>query len=338
MYSKLYENLENDKLNILEDYGYVRGVEYEEEEEFYSLDDENTSGQTKFNFETGMKDVDKLQPISQIYYLRRVLTIRQSSCYRSEPRASDTFFNICTHAGCQQVFVQQKTFIKHIGLDHTLIVPTEEQKVELVKAQGFEFANDFHKLNVKSKVKGSPAILFLDTETTGLSVATDEIIEISIIDLYDGSHFYKLINPTTTVSSNEYRCDMEPSLIEYLSKYQESGAYIIAHNEKFDRGILLKAGDDTQDGDTDKGTSALESVINGFSAISLKKIFGEDIKKNLEKNVEGKMKKAEYVKVISDYLKDNRSQVTTVVNKLKEDNRIVKKNRNEKKLENKTKE
>ncbi|EGC30531.1 hypothetical protein DICPUDRAFT_157740 [Dictyostelium purpureum] len=91
-------------------------------------------------------------------------------------------------------------------------------------------------------------------------------------------------------------------------------------------------------GDTDKGTSALESVINGFSAISLKKIFGEDIKKNLENNVEGKMKKAEYVKVISDYLKDNRSQVTTVVNKLKEDNRIVKKNRNEKKLENKTKE
>ncbi|EGC35851.1 hypothetical protein DICPUDRAFT_151766 [Dictyostelium purpureum] len=330
MYSKLNENLENDKLNILEDYGYVRGVEYEEEEEFYSLDDENTSGQTKFNFETGMNAIDKLKHISQIYYFRRVLTIRQSSCYRSEPRA--------------------------------------------------------------------------DTETTGLSVATDEITEISIIDLYDGSHFYKLINPTTTVSSasasihghtnkslagNEYWCDIEPSLIEYLSKYQKSGAYIIAHNEKFDRGILasqigknaasvpsmfpsivfvdsipifkrfvkkleggysmsslidhyqipksdkshsscqdvldlvlllkehknkegknieadlakflndtikeiknkhnlkLKAGDDTQNGDTDKGTSALESVINGFSAISLKKIFGEDIKKNLEKDVEG---------------------------------------------------
>ncbi|EGC33039.1 hypothetical protein DICPUDRAFT_154946 [Dictyostelium purpureum] len=71
----------------------------------------------------------------------------------------------------------------------------------------------------------SPAILFLDTETTGLSVATDEIIEVSIIDLYDGSHFYKLINPTATVSSTS-------------ASIHESGAYIIAHNEKFDRGIL----------------------------------------------------------------------------------------------------
>ncbi|EGC29688.1 hypothetical protein DICPUDRAFT_84316 [Dictyostelium purpureum] len=198
MHSKLYENLENDKLNILEDYGYVRGIEYEEEE-FYSLDDENTSGQTKFNFETGMKDVDKLQHISQIYYFRRVLTIRQSSCYRSEPRAS-----------CQQVFVQQKTFIKHIGLDHTLIVPTEEQKVELVKAQGFEFAKDFHKLNVKSK----------------------QLMK-SLKSVYDGSHFYKLINPTTTVSS------ASASIHGHTNKsLAESGAYIIAHNEKFDRGIL----------------------------------------------------------------------------------------------------
>ncbi len=94
-------------------------------------------------------------------------------------------------------------------------------------------------------------LVFLDTETTGLSVKKDRIIEVGLLRVENGkevARYQTLINPQTYISpfisqiTNIQASDLEeaplfediaPILFDFLD-----GAILVAHNVRFDYGFL----------------------------------------------------------------------------------------------------
>jgi DNA polymerase III subunit epsilon len=94
-------------------------------------------------------------------------------------------------------------------------------------------------------------LVAFDTETTGLSPLTDEIIEIAAVKIYRGqiSHFSALIKPTVLVReeiiaihgiSNEMLTEA-PAVSEVLPQFFAfvGTSALVAHNAKFDLGFLI---------------------------------------------------------------------------------------------------
>ena len=96
--------------------------------------------------------------------------------------------------------------------------------------------------------------LILDTETTGLNVDDDKIIEIGIVELKDNiltqSHFHEYINPKKDISlsaqkvhgiSNEFLID-KPTFSEIAKKFLDfiRNDTLIIHNAEFDVSFINK--------------------------------------------------------------------------------------------------
>lgn len=94
--------------------------------------------------------------------------------------------------------------------------------------------------------------LILDTETTGLSKATNRIMEIGIIETIDniptGNYFHKYLNPQVEVGSisvkicgysNDFLSDkpLFADIIHELNEFIHKDP-IVAHNASFDMGFL----------------------------------------------------------------------------------------------------
>jgi DNA polymerase-3 subunit epsilon len=94
--------------------------------------------------------------------------------------------------------------------------------------------------------------LILDTETTGLSKATNRIMEIGVIETIDniptGNYFHRYINPQVEVGvmsvkicgySNDFLADkpLFSDIIHELNEFIHKDP-IVAHNAKFDMGFL----------------------------------------------------------------------------------------------------
>ena len=97
-------------------------------------------------------------------------------------------------------------------------------------------------------------ILILDTETTGLNVEDDRIIEIGIVELHDNilttNFFHEYINPQKEISltaqnihgiSNEFLTS-KPLFHEIVQKFLDfiKNDTIIIHNAEFDTKFLNK--------------------------------------------------------------------------------------------------
>jgi DNA polymerase-3 subunit epsilon len=97
-----------------------------------------------------------------------------------------------------------------------------------------------------------PPLAFVDIETTGGNADRDRITEVAVITLQDGQLFEwsRLINPGVFIPKNiQILTGIDHNLIEHEPAFSElareiyeqlEGKIFIAHNARFDYGILNK--------------------------------------------------------------------------------------------------
>ncbi|EFA74884.1 hypothetical protein PPL_11918 [Heterostelium album PN500] len=146
-----------------------------------------------FGFTSEMSLDEKYKTITRIFYLRRVLCIRQLSCYKDSIRAKkDIFFNICPNDGCQQVFAQAAAYNAHKNTAHAIHSEVDPSKFEWV---------------IKQKNGINPTIV-IDKEASNVHSMTNQ-----------------------SLAGHQYWNAIEPSLVSFFQQYGQRPIYITVKSE-----------------------------------------------------------------------------------------------------------
>lgn len=121
--------------------------------------------------------------------------------------------------------------------------------------RGTDLINDQHKTLIKNFVRDYPReYVIFDTETTGLDVNNDDIVEIAALKIKDGCVVDELdimlftdkqippmlgdiVNPLPSIYAKREKLDRKTGLLQFMDFIGE--VPLLAHNAKFDSDILL---------------------------------------------------------------------------------------------------
>ncbi|EGC35847.1 hypothetical protein DICPUDRAFT_78474 [Dictyostelium purpureum] len=168
--------------------------------EIIEPDEYEESEDSSFPFTDSMSADERRRVITLTFYLKRILSIRELSCFGEQARfkaSGRTALQVCIFDGCQAMFANSTSYDSHVTQPHRILSKEDAQKYKQVLEDQEKFKNKFNGVFRKFEIQPDQSkcnIFILDSETTGLT-SNAEIIELSCACL-NGEAFYRKSNPT----------------------------------------------------------------------------------------------------------------------------------------------
>ncbi|EGC35850.1 hypothetical protein DICPUDRAFT_78483 [Dictyostelium purpureum] len=203
-------------------------------------DEYEESEDSSFPFTDSMSADERRRVITLTFYLKRILSIRELSCFGEQTRfkaSGRAALQVCIFDGCQAMFANSASYESHVTQPHQILSKEDVQKYKQVLEDQEKFKKQFNDVFGKFETQPDQSkcnIFILDSETTDLT-SNAEIIELSCACL-NGEAFYRKSNPTIPITPESTKINNLTSKDlaghQYWEKVEENFLILLSNNRQ----------------------------------------------------------------------------------------------------------